>query len=184
MKKKLTIQQQKFVDNKLMNPDWSDAKCYQNAYPKVKNENTAKAAASRLLTNVNVRAYMDKVQREAERKSELSLAKVLSRWNDIIDFDVRKLFDNDNKIKNVKDLDDKTTAAISGVKVDGDKVEVKTINIKGVLTDAARHFGLFDKDNQQRNIQFEDLLDALPEDFRNEVRKELRIILSQKRKKS
>ena len=52
-------------------------------------------------------------------------------------------------------------------------VEVKTIDIKGTLTDAAKHFGLFDKDNQQRKISLEDILEALPKDFREGVRREL-----------
>jgi phage terminase small subunit len=190
-KRKLTIQQQKFADLKIKHPDWSDAKCYQGAYPKIKNVETAKAAASRLLTNVNLRAYLDKVQRKAELKSELSVAKVLNRWNDIVDFDVRKLFSDDNTIKNIKDIDDKTASAISGIKIEGiikekskgmevksGKVEFKTIDIKGTLTDAAKHFGLFDKDNQQRKFSLKDILDALPEDYAERVRTEMRKLIS------
>jgi len=185
-KRKLTIQQQKFADLKIKHPDWSDAKCYKKAYPHVKNDATARANASKCLTKSNVRQYLDGVQKNAERKSELSVTKVLNRWNDIVDFDVRKLFSDANTIKNIKDIDDKTASAISGIKIKGvikqsDKgmefkggeVEVKTIDIKGTLTDAAKHFGLFDKDNQQRKISLEDILEALPKDFREGVRREL-----------
>ncbi|MHC4413496.1 MAG: terminase small subunit [Planctomycetota bacterium] len=190
MGRKLTLQQQKFADLKIKNPDWPDGKCYQKAYPTVKKFETAKAAASRLLTNVNVHKYIERIKEKAAQRSELSMEKVLNRWNDVIDFDVRKLFSDNNTIKNVKDLDDKTAAAISGIKVKGvikqnDKgmefkggeVEVKTIDVKGVLADAAKHFNMFSEDNKGR-FDLEAILNALPEDFAGRVRAELRVLVT------
>ena len=92
-----------------------------------------------------------------------------------------------------KDLDDKTAAAINAIKIkgiikQGDKgmelrggeVEVKTIDIKGTLTDAAKYFGLFDKDNQQSKYSLEDILNALPKEFADGVRQELRKVIAER----
>lgn len=40
-----------------------------NAYPKVKKESTARSAGSRLLTKVNVKAYIDKRMEELKKQS-------------------------------------------------------------------------------------------------------------------
>jgi hypothetical protein len=64
------------------------------------------------------------------------------------------------------------------MEVKSGKVEFKTIDIKGTLTDAAKHFGLFDKDNQQRKFSLKDILDALPEDYAERVRTEMRKLIS------
>jgi hypothetical protein len=191
MGRRLTIQQQKFADLKIKHSDWSDAKCYQEAYPKTKSIKVAESAASRLLRNVKVSNYLDRIREKAERESALSLEKILNRWNDIADFDVRKLFSDNNTIKNIKDIDDKTAAAISGIKVKGiikqghegmelkgGEVEVKTIDIKGTLADAAKHLGAFNTEDKKGKFDFEDILNAFPEDYATQVRAELRILLT------
>lgn len=63
---KLTIKQQNFADFYIELGNATQA--YLKAYPNVKKESTAKAAASRMLTNVNLKAYI--VGRLEELKSE------------------------------------------------------------------------------------------------------------------
>ncbi|MBG9366543.1 terminase small subunit [Streptococcus mitis] len=63
---KLTIKQQKFVDEYLISGNATEA--YKLAYPNVKNDSTAQANSSRLLSNAKVKAYKD--ERLAELKSE------------------------------------------------------------------------------------------------------------------
>ncbi len=53
----MTEKQKRFCDEYLI--DLNGTRAYKAAYPSVKNDNTAKANASRLLTNANVRAYID-----------------------------------------------------------------------------------------------------------------------------
>lgn len=53
----MTDKQQIFVDEYLK--DLNGTRAYKVAYPNVKKDSVAKAAASRLLTNVNVKAYID-----------------------------------------------------------------------------------------------------------------------------
>lgn len=53
----MTDKQQIFADEYLK--DLNGTRAYKVAYPNVKKDSVAKAAASRLLTNVNVKAYID-----------------------------------------------------------------------------------------------------------------------------
>ncbi|MFF5993450.1 terminase small subunit [Lysinibacillus sp. KU-BSD001] len=66
IERKLTIKQQAFADAYIELGNATQA--YLKAYPNVKKETTAKANASRLLTNANVSAYI--VERMEELKSE------------------------------------------------------------------------------------------------------------------
>ncbi|WP_341825316.1 terminase small subunit [Eubacterium callanderi] len=53
----MTEKQKRFADEYLI--DLNGTRAYKVAYPRVKSDETAKAAASRLLTNVNVKTYID-----------------------------------------------------------------------------------------------------------------------------
>lgn len=63
---KLTIKQQTFADAYIELGNGSEA--YKRAYPNIKKDETARAASSRLLTNVNVSSYI--AARMEELKSE------------------------------------------------------------------------------------------------------------------
>lgn len=77
--KRLSIQQQKFADNWLKRPKtgWSTAKCYMDAYPRVKREETARVNATRLLTKANVAAYIEKSQERIQKRTELTAERIL-----------------------------------------------------------------------------------------------------------
>lgn len=66
IERKLTLKQQAFADYYIELGNATQA--YLKAYPNVKKETTAKANASRLLTNANVSSYID--ERMEELKSE------------------------------------------------------------------------------------------------------------------
>lgn len=54
----MTEKQKRFADEYII--DLNATRAYKAVYKNVKNDETAKAAASRLLTNVNVKKYIDK----------------------------------------------------------------------------------------------------------------------------
>ena len=58
----MTPKQRKFADEYLI--DLNATRAYKAAYPNVKKYETAKAAGSRLLTNVNVKKYIDEKLKE------------------------------------------------------------------------------------------------------------------------
>ncbi len=66
IEQKLTVKQQAFADYYIELGNATDA--YLKAYPNVKKEATARAAGSRMLTNVSVKSYID--NRMEELKSE------------------------------------------------------------------------------------------------------------------
>jgi len=59
--------------------DMNGTRAYKAAYPHIKKDNTAAAAASRLLRNVNVKAYIDKKLKEIEDSKIADMAEVLQR---------------------------------------------------------------------------------------------------------
>lgn len=71
----ITEKQKRFADEWLI--DLNGTRAYKAAYPSVKKDETAKAAASRLLTNVNVKAYIQERQKEREKRTEITQDSVL-----------------------------------------------------------------------------------------------------------
>lgn len=68
--KYMTANQQKFCDEYLI--DCNAARAYKAAYPRIKNDAVARANSSRLLTNANIKNYIE------QRLAEISSAKVAS----------------------------------------------------------------------------------------------------------
>ena len=72
---KLTMKQRVFCHEYIN--DWNGGRSYKVAYPKIKDDNTARACASRLLTNDNVKAYISDIQNDLEKTCGISKAKIL-----------------------------------------------------------------------------------------------------------
>nr|DAN61980.1 MAG TPA: Terminase small subunit [Caudoviricetes sp.]DAS20223.1 MAG TPA: Terminase small subunit [Caudoviricetes sp.] len=66
MENGMTEKQQKFADEYIVSLNATQA--YKKAYPNIKNDEVARTNGSRLLTNANVKAYID--ERLEELKSE------------------------------------------------------------------------------------------------------------------
>lgn len=64
----MTEKQRRFADELLRDPERNQTRAYMIAYPGVKNADTAATAASRMLRNVQVAAYVK--QREDEMSSD------------------------------------------------------------------------------------------------------------------
>ncbi len=64
--------------------DWNGARSYRVAYPDVKKDETARAAASRLLTNDNVKAHIEKIQSDLEKIAGISRLKILNEHFKVI----------------------------------------------------------------------------------------------------
>lgn len=69
-KNKMTPKEQKFADEWLI--DCNGARAYKAAYPNIKNDNSARTLASKLLTKASIREYLD------EKLAELSSKKIAS----------------------------------------------------------------------------------------------------------
>jgi phage terminase small subunit len=151
---KLTAKQQRFVEEYLI--DLNATRAYKVAYPNIKNDETASAAGSRLLGNVNVNAYVKQRMKEREKRTEITQDRVLREYARLGFFDPRKLFNSDGSPKGIEELDDDTAAVLAGLEVmeiyegrEEDREFVgylkkyKLADKKGALDSMARHLGMF-----------------------------------------
>lgn len=79
---KLTEKQQRFADEYIRTGDVM--RSYMNAYQNVTKENSANAGGSRLLRNVNVRSYVDKLLEELKSNAIADQEEVLSYFTSIM----------------------------------------------------------------------------------------------------
>ena len=71
----MTDAQKRFCDEYLI--DLNATRAYKVAYPKCKKDETANAAASRMLRNVKVQEYISEKQKEIEKRTEVTQDKVI-----------------------------------------------------------------------------------------------------------
>src|SRR5262245_5473054 len=71
----LNVQQQRFVEEYVL--DLNGSAAYRRAYPRVTSDAVARAAASRLLTQVNVAAAVRAALAARSQRTELTAAEVL-----------------------------------------------------------------------------------------------------------
>lgn len=78
---KLTKKQKLFCDEYLI--DLNATRAYKAAYKNIKKDETARANSSRLLTNANIKSYIDKRMRDREKRTEITQDKVLEELSKI-----------------------------------------------------------------------------------------------------
>lgn len=66
----MTIKEQKFCDELLSDPDFNKTLAYKKAYPSVKNDNVAAAAASRLMNKPEIKEYIEKQLAELHNEKQ------------------------------------------------------------------------------------------------------------------
>ena len=78
----MTERQKRFADEYLL--DLNATRAYRAAYPAVKKDDTARAAGSRLLANVNVRAYIDEKLAEMQSRKIADAQEILEYLTSVI----------------------------------------------------------------------------------------------------
>lgn len=134
----LTDKQSLFVAEYLVDRNATQAAIRAGYSPK-----TAEFQASRLLSNVKIRAAVDQGLMSVAERVGITAERVLRERGRLAFFDPRKLFDASGNPLPIQDLDEETAAAIVGVEV----VEMKGGEaIPGVLS-YVRKYRLAGKDN-------------------------------------
>lgn len=144
----LTAKQKIFADEYLI--DLNATRAYKVAYPKVKKDETAKAAASRMLTNVNVAAHVEKRMKDREKRTEITQDMVLKELAKIGFADVTDFVTIEDKgilrvvqVKTTDEMPGDKMGAIAGIKEGANGIEIK-LNDKGkALELIGRHLGMF-----------------------------------------
>ena len=78
----MTEKQKRFADEYLI--DLNATRAYKAAYPSVKKDEAARANASRLLTNANIRAYIDKQLERIHNERTADAQEVIEYLSDVM----------------------------------------------------------------------------------------------------
>jgi len=140
----LTEKQKIFADEYLV--DLNATRAYLLAYPRVKKDEVAKAAASRLLTNVNVAAYVEERMQDRQKRTEITQDRVLeelaaiafARATDYAEVRRERVI-----IKDTADLTEDQIKAIAGIKEGKFGIEVKLNDKEKALELLGKHLGMF-----------------------------------------
>ena len=173
---KLTAKQQRFCDEYLI--DLNGTRAYKVAYPSVKKDETARVNASRLLTNANVKTYIQERQKEREKRTEITQDSVLrelaliafakaSDYARVVEKDamvevdgnmVPVLDEDGNQVKYrtvepilTDDLTEDQKKAIAVIKKGRDGFEIKPYSKIQALELLGKHLGMFTEKVEVKN---------------------------------
>ncbi len=175
MAKEITILQQRFVDILFSMPEPNQEQAYIQAGYKSQGA-AARYNASRMITNDNVQAYLQKLRDAATKLAVIDGAKVISElgklgFSNIQDFvDIDK--DGNVNFISFDSIGREKLAAVESIKVrtnitknkDGSReyeattTEFKLCSKEGALDKLGKHFGIYEKDNAQKAQTIFDIL--------------------------
>ena len=158
----LTAQQETFAVAVAAGASLSDA--YREAYPRSLKWacETVHEAASRMAANykVNTRIYALRVA--AEKLSTLEASRVLDEIAMLAHSDVSGIMHPDGRVKLPHELDAATRAAVASFEIDAKgTIKYRFWDKNSALDKAAKHLGLYEKDNHQKTDTLQSLLDSL-----------------------
>lgn len=142
---------------------------------------TANEQAVRLLANVSIQELIKELQTQQQKRTNVTADMVINELAKIAFSDISRIFTPDNAIKAVNLMDEKDTAAIASVEVDetvkiddagenfvtGATKKVKLWDKLKALDALGKHFGIFEKDNKQKEAASVTIF-QLPDNGRNQ----------------
>ena len=140
----LTEKQKIFCDEYLI--DLNATRAYMVAYPNVKKESTAAAAAARLLRNVKVEAYIAERMKERQERTEVTQDMVVQELAAIAfakATDYAEVKEDKVLIRNTEGLPDIAKRAIAGIKMGKNGIELKLCDKEKALELLGRHLGMW-----------------------------------------
>ncbi len=183
----MTKKQEIFIDEYLV--DLNATRAYMAAYPKVKNTNTAAAAAARMLRNVKVQEQIQKRMKERSERTEITQDRVLRElaaiaftkytdYGNVIEQQAYitlktgeriPLKDKSGKPLFIKDVEYGLTAAMSddakraikSIKPGKYGIEVELYDKERALELLCRHLGMFNSKSEEEEIADDGFIDAL-----------------------
>ena len=140
----MTKKQKIFADEYLI--DLNATRAYRVAYPSVKRDETAAAAAARMLRNVKVQEYISERMQERQQRTEVTQDMVVKELAAIAfaratDYAVVK--GGTVCIKDTDSLSDEQIRAIAGIKDGKFGVEVRLNDKEKALELLGRHLGMW-----------------------------------------
>jgi hypothetical protein len=126
--------------------DWNGTRSYKTAYGEMTDE-VAKAAASRLLTNVNVKDYVKEIQKDREKLSGISFTKVADEHIKIAFSSIAHLHDTWITRKEFENLTNEQKACIKSIESSSEEKNIggnNVINQKFITVETVKII-LYDK---------------------------------------
>lgn len=140
----MTEKQKIFADEYLI--DLNATRAYRVAYPSVKKDETAAAAAARMLRNVKVAAYIQERMQERQKRTEITQDRVLQELAAIAfakTTDYAEIKNERVRIKDTEELDEQQARAIAGIEEGKFGIKVKLNDKEKALELLGRHLGMF-----------------------------------------
>lgn len=153
---KLTGKQERFCQEYII--DWNATQAYIRAGYKAKNDNVAKATASKLLTKPNIKSRIDELKAEIKKLKDIDTAQIVDNLipiasSNLHDFLVvgddgrlsYDVFKHDGRAIQSIDIEDYTD-------MDGElkqRVKIKLWDKNKANDQLARYTGAYEKDNMQ-----------------------------------
>lgn len=161
----MTEKQKIFADEYLV--DLNATRAYKVAYPSVKKEETAAAAAARLLRNVKVAEYISERMEERQKRTEVTQDRVVqelaaiafARATDYVTIQVNGPAAI-VAVKSTEDLSEEQVRAIAGIKEGANGVEIKLNDKEKALELLGRHLGMW---NDKLNLNVPAIDDSIKE---------------------
>ena len=122
----MTEKQKIFADEYLI--DLNATRAYKVAYPRVKNDDVAAAAAARLLRNVKVAAYISERMQERQKRTEVTQDRVIEELAAIAfakATDFAQIVNGNVVLTDTADLTESQIRAIAGIKEGKFGIELK-----------------------------------------------------------
>ncbi|MDR2274368.1 MAG: terminase small subunit [Sphingobacterium sp.] len=154
MSKVLTDKQQRFVEEYMV-----DLNATQAAIRAGYSVDTAQQMGSENLSKPVIQEAIQQQKQLLSESTGITAERVLAEYAKIAFSDVRELFNPDNNLYDIRQLDDNTASAIASVEIDalnvqgmqvGETKKVKMYNKLTALEALGKHIGLFEKDNRQK----------------------------------
>lgn len=153
MNEELNIKQEEFC-RKYVEMGGNGTQAYKEVYEC--EEETAKANASRLLTNANIKAYIDELLEDARNRNKITVDKIVNEYAKLAFFNPANVFNSNGTIKDIQQLEENVTASIKSIKIkeeyryeDGEQVpdgytkEITFADKKTALDSLGKFLGMF-----------------------------------------
>ena len=162
----MTNKQKAFVDEYLI--DLNATRAYKAVYKNVKSDDAARASSSKLLTNANIKVYVEKRMKDREKRTEITQDKVLnelaqiafangSDFAKVVEKPVLKedgsvlldpvtedpIYYKTVEMKLTDELPEEKRKAIAGIKMGKNGIEVATCDKVRALELLGKHLGMW-----------------------------------------
>lgn len=149
----MNLKQEEFC-RKYVELGGNGVQAYQEVYEC--DYDTAKVNASKLLTNANIKNYIDELLEDARNRNKVTVDKIIAEYAKLAFFNPADVFNNNGVVKDITELDDNITAAIRSIKVkedyvyedgeqkpDGYTKEISFADKKAALDSLGKFLGIF-----------------------------------------